>query len=75
MAKRDEYTELLKKLDLDPAKRSLSAAEQKTEKELLDGIAKADAAVKRHLEAAAAEENAVRLPKVMRKFLPPHDGE
>ncbi|MEV6420555.1 phage major capsid protein [Streptomyces sp. NPDC051662] len=60
MVKRDEYTDLLKKLDLDPATRSLSAAERRTESELLDGIAKADGAVKRHLEAAAAEENAMR---------------
>ncbi|MEW2528836.1 phage major capsid protein [Streptomyces sp. NPDC047071] len=61
MAKRDEYTELLKKLDLDPAKRSLSAAESKTQNELLDGIAAADAAMKRHLEAAANEERATRV--------------
>lgn len=60
MVKRDEYTDLLKKLDLDPAKRSLSAAERRTEGELLDGIAKADGDMKRHLEAAAAEENAMR---------------
>lgn len=60
MTKRDEYTDLLKKLDLDPAKRSLSVAERKTEGELLDGIAKADGAMKRHLEAAAVEEIAMR---------------
>lgn len=60
MAKRDEYTDLLKKLDLDPAKRSLSAAERRTEGELLDGIAKADGDMKRHLEAAAVEEIAMR---------------
>ncbi|MFG2876336.1 phage major capsid protein [Streptomyces sp. NPDC048337] len=59
MAKRDEYTDLLNRLDLG-SKRSLSPSERKTEKELLGGIATADAAVKRHLEAAAAEERAMQ---------------
>lgn len=61
LAKRDECTHLLRKLDLDPASRSLSASEKKTERELLDKLADADAQMKRHLKAAAAEDQAMQV--------------
>ncbi|RSS82459.1 phage major capsid protein [Streptomyces sp. WAC06614] len=77
MAKRDEYTNLLAKLDLDPAKRSLTSGERKAESELLDKIRHADTQMKRHLEAAAAEEAAMRItsPLQLMGTTRNHDGK
>ncbi|WP_405491052.1 phage major capsid protein [Streptomyces sp. NBC_00096] len=61
MMKRDEYTDLLAKLNLDPHNHNLSAGELNAESELLDKIRDTDNQMKRHLEAAAKEEAAMRV--------------
>ncbi|MBO0656528.1 phage major capsid protein [Streptomyces abikoensis] len=61
MAKRDEYLERLRAFESDSAKRSRSREEQAAESNLLRKVKEADDQIKRHLEAAAAEEQAMRV--------------
>ncbi|WKK21017.1 phage major capsid protein [Streptomyces olivoreticuli] len=61
MTKRDEYLERFRAFESDSMKRSLNRGERAAESELLDKVKEADDQIRRHLEAAAAEEQAMRV--------------
>ncbi|MEU7163181.1 phage major capsid protein [Streptomyces morookaense] len=68
MAKRDEYLARLRAFESDSGKRSLNREERAAESELLEKVSEADDQIKRHLEAAAAEEQAMRVTSPLQEM-------